>query len=351
MRQAIGRGGRMGRAGWLRGTVLAACGLLAGGAVEAKEYKLYYLGGQSNMDGYGHVDQLTEEQRKPIEGVVIFHGNTAKDGDPVDGRGLWAPLQLGHGVGFASDGKKNHYSNRFGVEWTFARRLRELDPDSPIAIIKYSRGGTSIDARAAGGFGCWEPDFQGGQGAGQGVNQYDHFLATLRGASEARDVDGDGEPDRLVPTGILWMQGESDAQTVESAQGYEQNLKRLMDLVRASLRTDDLPIAVGRISDAKLHQLSKPKPPAKDPAAADPNSKKPVDPNKPPEPTVTWIHGEVIREAQAEFCKKDGRAALVTSTDQYGYSDPWHYDSAGYLDLGVKFADALRSLDAPPAKP
>lgn len=347
MRRAMRRGGRTEWADRLRGAVLAVSGVLAGGAVEAKDYKLYYLGGQSNMDGYGHVDQLTEEQKKPIENVVIFHGNTAKDGDAVDGRGVWAPLQLGHGVGFASDGKKNRYSNRFGVEWSFAQRLRELDPDSPIALVKYSRGGTSIDARAAGGFGCWEPDFQGGQGAGKGVNQYDHFLATLRGASENRDVDGDGEPDRLIPTGILWMQGESDAQTPESAQDYEKNLKRLMDLVRASLRADDLPVAVGRISDAKLHQLGKPKPAVK--AAADPA--KPVDPNKPAEPAVTWIHGEVIREAQAAFCQKDGRAALVVSTDQYGYSDPWHYDGAGYLDLGVKFADALRSLDAPPAMP
>jgi iduronate 2-sulfatase len=37
----------------------------------------------------------------------------------------------------------------------------------------------------------------------------------------------------------------------------------------------------------------------------------------------------------------DENAALVTSTDNYGYSDPWHYNSAGYLDLGRQFADAL----------
>ena len=36
--------------------------------------------------------------------------------------------------------------------------------------------------------------------------------------------------------------------------------------------------------------------------------------------------------------------ALVTSTDEYKYSDPWHYDTAGYLDLGKKFAEAAVEL-------
>jgi len=34
----------------------------------------------------------------------------------------------------------------------------------------------------------------------------------------------------------------------------------------------------------------------------------------------------------------------VASTDAYGYSDPWHYDSAGYLDLGTQFAIAVYEL-------
>jgi iduronate 2-sulfatase len=31
----------------------------------------------------------------------------------------------------------------------------------------------------------------------------------------------------------------------------------------------------------------------------------------------------------------------VTSTDGYGYSDKWHYNSAGYVDLGKRFAEVL----------
>ncbi len=282
----------------------------------AKDYKLYYLGGQSNMDGYGLNAELPAGIDRKLAGVMIFHGNTAEDGQAVDGRGQWTQLQPGHGVGFSSDGQANKYSDRFGVELSFAAKLRELDPDSPIAIVKYSRGGTSIDAAAAGNFGCWEPDFAGGAGSGQGINQYDHFLATLRGALAVRDIDGDGEPDRLVPAGILWMQGESDAaHSPEIAERYAANLKRLADLMRAALLSDDLPIVLGRISDS----------------GKDPDGK-------------VWDHGPVVQAAQAAFAERDAAAALVTSTDRYGYSDPWHYDSAGYLDLGERFAEAIHKL-------
>jgi lysophospholipase L1-like esterase len=248
---------------------------------------------------------------------MIFHGNPAEDAKPVDGRGAWAELRPGHGVGYASDGETATYSDRFGVELTFARTLRELDPEARIAIIKYSRGGTSIDRSAAAHFGCWEPDFPGGQEGG--VNQYDHFLATVRRATAVADIDGDGENDTLVPRGIVWMQGEGDAAHGEEiAERYEGHLDRLMGLMRAALRVDDLPVAIGRISDSGLDEEE--------------------------QDGTVWNHGDIVREAQASFVAHDGHAALVTSTDGYAYSDPWHYDSAGYIDLGREFATAIHQL-------
>ena len=282
-----------------------------GQITRATDYHVYFLGGQSNMDGYGYVNQLPEELAQPQEDVMIFHGNTSPDNKAIDGKGLWAKLKPGHGVGFKSDGQKNLYSQRFGVELTFARTMQEQFPEKRIAIIKYSRGGTSIDQGAAGGFGCWEPDFKGRNG----VNQYDHFLATVAAAFGDGDIDDDGEPDRLVPAGIVWMQGESDAHyTTEIAEKYQANLRRLMDLIRASLRQDDLPVVIGRISNAKTD---------------------------PP----TWKHGEIVRAAQAAYVGTDANAALVVSTDGYGYSDPWHYDSPGYLDLGREFAMEMVKLN------
>jgi len=53
-----------------------------------------------------------------------------------------------------------------------------------------------------------------------------------------------------------------------------------------------------------------------------------------------------VRAAQAAFVSKDPAATLVETTDTYKYSDPWHYDTAGYLDLGRAFADAMAGLEA-----
>jgi len=285
-------------------------------SAHAKTFHVYYLGGQSNMDGYGYVKELPSDYQKTLPGVMIFHGNPAPDETPVDGKGLWTQLRPGHGVGFKSDGQTNAYSGRFGVELSLARYLRQLHPDHNIAFIKYSRGGTSIDIEAASQFGCWDPDFQGGNEPKKAINQYDHFLATIRNAMATRDVDGDGETDTLIPVGIIWMQGESDAaHGIHIATRYEAHLKRLMDLIRAALLTDDLPVVIGRISDSGQDADGK-----------------------------VWDHGEVVRVAQAAFVEKDPAAALVTSTDEYGYSDKWHYDTAGYLDLGRQFAEALAAL-------
>lgn len=283
----------------------------AGTPVFATDFYVYYLGGQSNMDGYGYNSELPAELLKPFPAIPIFHGNTSEDDAAVDGQGIWSTVRPGHGVGFKSDGKTNTYSKRFGVEVSFARTMQKQFPERRIAIIKYSRGGTSISAGAKGNYGCWEPDYKGRTG----INQYDHFLAAVRHAFADTDIDDDGETDRLIPAGIVWMQGESDAaHTPEIAKAYESNLRRLMDLIRASFRTDDLPVAIGRISYSTTEPRS-------------------------------WKHGEIVRAAQASYVKNDSNAALITSTDRYGYSDFAHYDSKGFIDLGVQFANALAKLE------
>ncbi len=279
--------------------------------ISAKKYIVFYLGGQSNMDGHGTVSELPKELNLPVNGVYIFHGNSTKDTFEVGGQGIWEVLKPGHGAGHSATFQKNNLSNEFGLELTFATEMQKLYPNSNIALIKYSRGGTSIHKDAAGPFGCWEPDFT----VGTGVNQYDHFLATVRNAYAVHDIDGDGEDDELIPAGILWMQGESDAGKAEWANQYAANLKRLMDLIRAAFRTDDLPVVVGRISDSGNSPTGK-----------------------------VWKYGREIRWQQAKFVSRDQNAALVTSTDNYDYSDPYHYDSKGYIDLGKQFAKKMSLL-------
>lgn len=296
---------------------LATLLILSSMGLSAKKYRVFYLGGQSNMDGYGYVNELPAELNQPVNGVYIFHGNTMPDGGEIGGQGVWEVLKPGHGVGHSSTFSGNNLSGRFGIELTFAREMQKLMPGENIALIKYSKGGTSIHIKAAGQFGCWDPDYS----SKNGINQYDHFLATVKNALAVDDIDGDGENDELIPTGILWMQGESDGNDREIAGEYGANLKRLMDLMRAAFRTDDLPVVIGRISDSHNDADG-----------------------------LVWDFGNIIRWEQAKFVNQDGHAALVTSTDNYNYSDKWHYDTAGYIDFGKQFARKMVPLLMPDQK-
>lgn len=53
--------------------------------------------------------------------------------------------------------------------------------------------------------------------------------------------------------------------------------------------------------------------------------------------------GITVRAALTAYVDQDVRAALV-ATDPYAYSDQWHYDLAGYIELGRRFAEAMVSL-------
>lgn len=274
-------------------------------------FRLFYLGGQSNMNGFGKVEELPDSLNRSFDNVWIFQGNSVADGDTTGGLGIWEKLRPGHGNKFKSDGVTNRLSKKFGVELSFASRLQQLFPDEKIAIVKYARSGSSIDSLGARQFGCWDPDFQGKNG----INQYDHFLKTVRTALNITDINGDGQPDQLVPSGILWMQGESDGRLEVTANHYHANLKRLIDLIRATMRVDDLPVVIGKISDSGANEVGK-----------------------------IWAYGEVVQAAQEKLASEDKKVSIVRSTSKYNYSDKWHYDSEGYIDLGIQFANELAAF-------
>lgn len=271
-----------------------------------QKIRVFVLAGQSNMNGFGYNKDLPSNLRA-FKDVYIFQGNSVADGEINGGIGYWDILKPGHGTGFKSDGKTNTLSDRFGLELTFAKKMQEFFPEDKIALIKYAREGTSIDSLAAGNFGCWDADFNGKKG----VNQYDHFLTTLKNALKEKDIDKNGRADELIMSGILWMQGEGDASyNEEIANNYYSHLKTLMNQMRAALLTDDLPVVIGKISDSGKNNSGR-----------------------------VWEMGELIQFAQEKFVKNDHHSSIIRSTKNYSYgNDPWHYNSAGYIDLGEKFA-------------
>ena len=279
---------------------------------EPTTYKLYYLGGQSNMEGFGYTKQLPEGAADVSLDVMVFTGQMALDNETHGGVGVWQPLQAGFGTGFKTDGSVNQLSDRFGPELLFGRTMAARSRGSKIAIIKYALGGSGLADGV--GFGNWHPDFS----EGAGLNQYDHALKTLRNAFAHPDIDGDGVADRLVPSGIVWMQGEADAYDSQAAADeYQENIERLMGLLRAALRVDDLPVVVGKITDSGM---------------ADGGT------------VMDYI--KTVQQAQQNFVTDDPCAAYVTVTDELAYlDDGWHYDTDGFVRLGTAFAEAMIELE------
>ncbi len=274
-------------------------------------YQVYYLGGQSNMEGFGYVADLSADMTGPVPRVMIFTAQMTPDQQPVNTLGTWTPLVPGHGTGFKSNGSSNQLSDRFGPELLFGRTLSDLNPDARVAIIKYAFGGTALAHGA--GFGNWDPDSRDGHQ----INQYDHALAAIDKALSVTDIDGDGRADRMVPAGIVWMQGEADAHdSPRTANAYRGNLERMMNLLRAALRKDDLPVVIGKITDSGMDEDGQ---------------------------LMHYI--ETVQQAQADFVAADGCAAYVTVTDSLAYlEDGWHYDSEGFIRMGAAFAKAMHGL-------
>jgi hypothetical protein len=276
--------------------------------------RVFYLGGQSNMEGFGFVKNLPDSLNKKNKNIFIYHGNSVEDNNETGGLGKWDILEPGHGTGFSSDGKVNKLSDRFGVELSMAKKLQELYPNQKLAFIKYARNGSSIDSIGTTGFGAWEPDFKGGKG----MNQYDFFLKTVNNAMSVKDINGDGVDDVLIPTGIIWMQGESDSDKTEQiANQYYANLKRLMELMKAAFRNADLPIVIGKISDS----------------GDDADGK-------------VWRFGELVQYGQEKFALVEPNVAIVRTTNKYKYSDRYHYDNDGFIDLGKQFANSIFLLNS-----
>ncbi|MDO6534010.1 sialate O-acetylesterase [Alteromonas stellipolaris] len=293
----------------MKNTALVCLASLFSCSTIADEYLTFFMAGQSNMDGYGYVSELPSKLAKEQE-ALIFHGNGVFDNQENGGVGKWDKLKPGHGIGFKSDGSINTLSQRFGAELTFAQSIQQQYPGKNIAIIKYAVGGTGLALNT--GYSNWYPNFT----EGKGHNQYDFALETINNAYAANDIDGDGKPDTLKPMGIIWMQGEADAHaSKESANAYLSNLTSMMNLFRAALRVDDLPVVIGKITDSELGE----------------------------EDIMPYI--ERVHLAQQLFAESDNCATYMSNSDTYTYGDdPWHYTSKSFVQMGKDFALSYKKL-------
>jgi len=204
----------------------------------------------------------------------------------------WDYLKDGLGSAFGdNDGR-----GTFGPELTFGADMAPQSPEEVIAIIKCAWGGTNLGIQ-------WRPLSAGGNVG----PLYKGFVEAVR--EGLAKLDPAFEPEIC---GMIWMQGESDSGDQKMAGDYAKNLTCFVNDIRAELKKPDLPFVLAQISKA--------------PAWDNP-------PNR----------GPMIRDAQLQVARTVPDTATF-ATDDYRLCDPWHYDTAGMVSLGERFAKAMKEL-------
>lgn len=229
--------------------------------------KVFIVAGQSNAMGqYADKSGLPTALQNPQEDVILR------------ANGTWTTLQPGRNTATAND---------FGPEITFGRALADAWPGQNIALVKYAVGATDLANN-------WNPDTPGAQYAG--------LIDAVNAAMAELSVGYDAQL-----TGMIWMQGESDALDLSKANAYEANLRNFIESVRGDLGVGELPFVIGQISDS-----------------------------------TAWTYGDTVQQAQWDVGHSMPYVTTILTNDLSLYSS--HYDAAGQMALGYRFAEGMFTL-------
>lgn len=173
--------------------------------------RVYILAGQSNMSGRGVMDELSQDDWVP-DARIRLYGNDGQWRTALD------PLDDAHGQ---IDAISTDKQAGVGPGLFFARASLKLDPN-PIALLTCAKGRTSIDQ--------WTSSAE---------------RTTLYGSCLARVREVGGRP-----RGMLWYQGESDAQkSPADAVRWAAKFEEMARTFRADLNMADLPIVIVQLAD------------------------------------------------------------------------------------------------------
>lgn len=242
--------------------------------------RILLIAGQSNADGRAVVSGLPAQLQSPQDDVDFFYkteGNTA------------ALTTLRPGLTETS---------QFGPEILLGRRFADLhssEPGTRVALIKYANGGTSL-------YSDWKA---GGDASATGDGpEYAIFqqtvtsgLAALAAAHPSASIEIDA---------MVWMQGESDTNSLTQANAYQSNLANLIADLRATYGAT-LPFIIGRLSDGQT---------ANDATGMD-----------------------IIQAAQDAVAATDPLTEIINTNAFSLKGDNLHFDANGQQSLGSAFAD------------
>jgi hypothetical protein len=237
---------------------------------------LYLLMGQSNMKGRG----IMPEEPKQDPRMVMMH---LKDDS-------WYLAR--HPVHLVGDAKtfSGHDNAGVGPGLAFAETLISQNPKTAIGLVPCAVGGSSIN--------LWQ----------KGAKLYDE---ALRRATVALQTTA---PVKARIRGVLWLQGEANANAAGLAV-HEAKLIKLIDDLRADLAQPDLPFiacTIGEMGNAS-----------------------------------TLADKIAMNQLLLELPAKRGHTACVDARELKTHiGDSVHFDTAAQSEIGKRFAAKLSELRA-----
>lgn len=246
--------------------------------------RAYWLWGQSNQVGGGGVSDLSSENLGYVDAFpcVTLTQRLGNGANP----NVWdeypaEPLQPKHAIGVP-----NGLRNSFGVELSLGRGLSENWDCDEIVLVKFAVNGTQLQSE-------WKPGSAPMPGETQPL--YDQALAFSERATAELEATVEG---------LVWIQGNSDANARGPANNYAENLTILLDTVRADVGQDIWMV---------LDQL---------PTA------------------VVAPYTNVVREEQALFAASVPGVIMIP-TEGLTLRDENHYMADSFIELGIAMGKAL----------
>lgn len=228
-------------------------------------FHLYLLIGQSNMAGRGKVDSQEPHPR-------VFMLNKECEWVPaIDPLHFDKPVMVGVGPGLA-----------------FGKHMAEHDPSVQVGLIPAAAGGSPIRTWQPGGY--WEQTHS---------HPYDDAIMRTRAAMQSG-----------VLKGILWHQGESDANP-DDAPLYEDRLAGLIQRLRSDLGMTNVPFVSATLADYFIERRAE---------------------------------GQVINATLRGIPERVTNTACAESAGLGHMGDDLHFSSEASRELGRRYAEAMIQL-------
>jgi len=263
------------------------------------EILVYLVGGQSNADGRANAAGLSGGLENPQPDVDFFFHTEGLLGAPNSNHPLDSVLTT------LRPGQSE--TSGFGPAISFGRSMADFYSganDPSVAIVKYANGGTNIHTQWAAG---------GTNGTAGDGSEYVIFQNTVNDGIAAIQAANPGET--VTIAGMIWVQGESDADTTANANAYEANLVNFINDIRLTYGAD-LDFAIAQLSTSQ-----------------------------------TALNSQLlatIRSGQANVAANDPNTLAIDSDAFYeGQGDGLHYNANGQVALGNALAVALQGSAEP----